>query len=311
MAMLIINPERYVKSVYNGVLIFGASVLPALFPFFFFTRLLTGLNFANSIADIAEKPVTKLFKTPPVSAYIFIMSILSGYPVGARLLSDFYREGVLTADDCKKISAFTSTSGPLFIVGTIGNFMLHDKKSGYIILTAHILSAIFNGILYRNIHTLNNNNKYINLPLSNYDNILSESITGAVSSIFIVGGYIAIFNMVIDLALDIHIIDYLAKPFEYMIFFINGDLTEAVKPFLISMVEVTRGVLEFSKTALKKPVLSAFIASVISLGGLSITLQSLTFLSACKVPVSFYFKTKFTQSIFAFIFAYLLALIFI
>lgn len=73
MCAVLINPERYLSSVKDGVILFWAAVLPALFPFFFFTRMLTGLGFPETIGKFFEKPVKFLFHTPPISAYIFFM----------------------------------------------------------------------------------------------------------------------------------------------------------------------------------------------------------------------------------------------
>lgn len=90
----------------DGVILFWAAVLPALFPFFFFTRMLTGLGFPETIGKFFEKPVKFLFHTPPISAYIFFMSVLSGYPIGAKLISEFYKNGVINTEESKKLLLF-------------------------------------------------------------------------------------------------------------------------------------------------------------------------------------------------------------
>ena len=61
MCAVLINPERYLSSVKDGVILFWAAVLPALFPFFFFTRMLTGLGFPETVGKFFEKPVKFLF----------------------------------------------------------------------------------------------------------------------------------------------------------------------------------------------------------------------------------------------------------
>ena len=132
MCAVLINPERYLSSVKDGVILFWAAVLPALFPFFFFTRMLTGLGFPETVGKFFEKPVKFLFHTPPISAYIFFMSVLSGYPIGAKLISEFYKNGVINTEESKKIIAFSSTSAPLFVIGTLGVFMLDNVLYGVV-----------------------------------------------------------------------------------------------------------------------------------------------------------------------------------
>jgi nucleoside recognition membrane protein YjiH len=77
------------------------------------------------------------------------MSVLSGYPVGAKLTADFYEKGLITKGQACRITTFTSTSGPLFIVGTVGIGMFHSAKLGIIILLSHFIGAILNGLIYR------------------------------------------------------------------------------------------------------------------------------------------------------------------
>lgn len=62
------------------------------------------------------------------------MSVLSGYPIGAKLISEFYKNGVINTEESKKIIAFSSTSAPLFVIGTLGVFMLDNVSYGVIIL---------------------------------------------------------------------------------------------------------------------------------------------------------------------------------
>ena len=146
---LVINPQRYIQSIFSGMLLFAKNVAPALFPFFFFTKLLTGLGGANALGKALKKPVARLYNAPPESGYILVMSLISGYPIGAKLISDFYENGNFTIENCKKVSSFTSTSGPLFVVGTVGTLMLSSPKAGYVLFLCHALGALVNGLIYR------------------------------------------------------------------------------------------------------------------------------------------------------------------
>ena len=79
--------DRYLSVVTEGIALWAAVVLPSLFPFFFLTALLTGLNAVSGLAA-RMTPVTKrLFRTPGQTAYAFAMSAVSGYPVGAKILA--------------------------------------------------------------------------------------------------------------------------------------------------------------------------------------------------------------------------------
>ena len=76
------------------------------------------------------------------------MSIISGYSVGVKLIAQFRDANYLTDDEAKRLLPLASTSGPMFILGTIVS-MTGDRKSGIIILICHILSSLITGLIFR------------------------------------------------------------------------------------------------------------------------------------------------------------------
>ena len=304
MLALVIYPDRYIYSVQNGLNLFAIAVLPALFPFFFFSKILTSLDVASGMGKILKKPLKKLFHSPAVSGYIFVISLLSGYPIGAKLVADCYDMGLINEDEAKNISLFCSTSGPLFIIGTVGIIMLGNKLSGFIILVSHYLGAILNGIVLCNRKIPLSNGKIKN-EMIKYDNLLKDSIVSSILSITIVGGYIAIFSMLLDVLFDMRIISLFANIFS--LFKLPVEISEGI---VASIVEITRGCQTLSKSGYSMKLIVPICSGVISFGGLSITLQSLTFSSKCKIKPLFYLKSKFSQGILSFFFATVLCLIF-
>ena len=45
------------------------------------------------MGKLLKKPISRLYNAPSQSGYILVMSLLSGYPVGAKLIDDFYENG--------------------------------------------------------------------------------------------------------------------------------------------------------------------------------------------------------------------------
>ncbi|MFW5779853.1 MAG: hypothetical protein ACOCWI_00165 [Bacillota bacterium] len=303
MAALVIYPDRYIDSVLYGLRLFSLSVLPALFPFFFLSKILTSLNVSSSMEKFIKKPLHKFFHSPPAGGYILFVSLMSGYPVGAKLISDCCNSGIITEKQARNISVFTSTSGPLFILGTVGVMMFNNKLAGFIILIAHYLGAVINGLILTS-KTKDNQKTTIPPPID-YDNILSDSITSSITAVAIVGGYIAIFGMLIDVLSDFSILDTAAKLLSYL--FIPEKIAFGI---LSSFIEITRGCKILASIGSPAAVVP-ICAGMISFGGLSITLQSMTFLSKCKIKPLFYLKTKIVQGIITYIVATVLSLIFL
>lgn len=295
---IVINPSKYINSCYSGLLIWATNVLPSLLPFFVITKILAELKSLDKFFNKFSGLNYKLFKAPACSGYIFGMSIISGYPVGAKLICDFYEKGLISSKDANKLATFCSTSGPLFIIGTVGSIMLKSAKIGYILYLSHILSSILNGILYRNKFTEETREtpSTSSKPID-YNSILSNSMTSSISSVMIVGGFVAIFYMIIDILLDFKILLPISQLLEWILKPLG--LHNVGQSIASGIVEVTRGCKELSALSLS-PLQSTIIASgLISFGGLSIHAQSLCFLTKCKINVKFYFLQKITQTIFA------------
>lgn len=268
-------------------------MLPALFPFFFFTKLLSGLGFPEQVGKLCERPVRFLFKTPPLSAYVFFMSVLCGYPVGARLVSDFYKNNLLNEAESKKIIAFCSTSAPLFVIGTVGNYMLNNQKYALIILVAHYLSAICTGLFFCNIRPLTPSRTCLP-PTVASGNVIGDGVDGAVISVLSVGGLIAIFSLIIDVLADCGVLTL----------FGDGAL-----PYLTGIIEMTRGCAEISKCGLPAPLTIAVITAFISFGGLCVFAQAMSYLAEAKIKARYYLAVKIIQAAFGGLLGYALGLL--
>ena len=77
------------------------------------------------------------------------MGISLGYPVGAKIVSTLRMENSCTKTEAERLLAFTNTSGPLFIIGSIGVGMFGNNKIGILLLITHFVSSIIVGILFR------------------------------------------------------------------------------------------------------------------------------------------------------------------
>lgn len=296
---LVIDPARYIASVYNGIVLFATSVAPALFPFFFFTRILTSVGTAQILGDALKKPIAKLYNCPSVGGYVFFMSAISGYPVGSRLLSDMYAAGVIDRRQAKAVSAFTSTSGPLFVVGTVGTVMFGSASFGYLLLAVHFAGAVLNGFIYRIKKA--DAKEYAELLRTppDFDDLLGKSMTSALTSLFVVGGYIAIFSMIADVLTDFGIVDALAAPLSSLYSAIGWDPAMA-HGTVLGLIEITRGCQSLSQCGAQIKTVLPVAAGLLSFGGLSVSLQSLTFLGNCKIRPLFYLATKTTQAAISF-----------
>ena len=281
-------------------MVWATSVLPALFPFFFFTTLLCELRFVDKLGFFMQRPLKRLYNVSNNAGLVYIMSMISGYPVGAKLISELYQNNMITKQESGRIHAFCSTSGPIFVIGTVGSSMLGSYKAGCVILIVHLLSALLNGLLYRRVGvSLDLQKASIFAPTKPLDNLLSNTIYQSVISILMVGGYIALSFLFCEFLIDTHILDMLCIPLDFVLKTVGLNL-QFGRCIVLGLTEITRGNLELSSLFATNPrIVVILLCGIISFGGLSVTLQSMTYLSKCGITTKFYLLQKLTHCLIA------------
>lgn len=287
---VIIFPERYVSCCFRGFALWAECVLPSLFPFMVITLILIKTGLAERAA-LPLKRITGIFGLPPAAAVCLVMSLCSGYPAGAKALSEFYANGCLTAKDCKKLAPLCSTSGPLFIIGSVGVKMLNDKAAGWKILLAHCAAVIVTGLIVALFLRSGEKSDYRRAPADK--NVLYESFYGAVISVAVAGGFIAFFAVAVQVTADFRLL----LPVELLLrLFTDANTAAAV---CNGIIEVTCGcrALAENGAALALP----FAGFLITFGGLSIILQQLSYLTSARVSPAYFTAVKLAQAIICFL----------
>lgn len=299
LVLFIIDPIKYMNATIDGAVMFIEKVFPSLFPFFIIVKCLTALGVGNILYKYFEKPTRLLYNTSPLGGYVLVISMLSGYPLGAKLVTELVQSGQIEHGDARKIISFTSTSGPLFVLGTVGMKLLGDYKAGVIIFISHILGALVNGLLYRGEGN-SSRDVFINHTVD--DDFFNSAISSTISSILQVGASIIFLNLISVALQDTMILDFTTK----MVYLIckNEGVAYGVS---VGFVEITKGISILSTQKIKDIIVP--ISTIISFGGLSVMIQSMSFLRKIGIKSSYYILTKISQAILTFAISTILALI--
>ncbi|MDY2901392.1 MAG: hypothetical protein SOT09_05160 [Candidatus Borkfalkiaceae bacterium] len=309
MAIILFRPDVYVASALEGVKLWALVVLPSLLPFFFFTSLLAKIGATERMARTLKKPCEQIFGTSGYAAYAFLMSILSGYPVGAKIIGDLGENGLIDETDATKMSAFCSTSGPLFIVGSVSVGMFGSVAAGKLLFLAHTLSALITGVIFRFYRqtkkTTTSADK--NAPQAvrprispakkkaENNNVLYDCVYSSVVSLATVGGFICVFYVLADIFQNLDILYPLWKT----LCFITKNETLS-KAFSYGLIECTRGCKMLALCGLSTYSL-AFASSLIAFGGVSVLVQSVCFLKKANVKISVFLLAKTVQTVISFL----------
>lgn len=269
-----------------------------------------------------------LFNVPGEGAFALIMGIISGYPVGAKIVANLKEQGVCSEIECERLIAFTNNSGPLFIIGTVGIGLFFDAKIGILLFISHLLACLTVGIIFRwwkikqENYCFYTSNKFelssrILLPrssninseticFSNLGEILSKSIMSAINSVMTIGGFVVLFSVIISILKSSQIL-FLITKFLNPIFNLVGIPNIYCEGIITGIIEVTNGLQYISSVNTSYSYIQFFICSfLLGFGGLSILLQVLSITSKAHISIKPYFLGKILQAIFSCIYIKLL-----
>ena len=146
---LLIFSNANLSAAKAGLILWANSVVPSLLPFFIATELLGYTNIVSVLGRFLNRFMRPLFNVPGEGAFPFIMGIISGYPMGAKIVLNFREQGICTNEEAQRLLAFTNNSGPLFIIGTVGIGMFKDTNTGILLFITNILACLTVRFIFR------------------------------------------------------------------------------------------------------------------------------------------------------------------
>ena len=201
-----------------------------------------------------------LFNVPGEGAFPLIMGIISGYPVGAKIVTNFRKENICTKDEAERLLTFTNNSGPLFIIGTVGISLFGNTSIGFLLFITHILSCLTVGIIFRfykskyktelSLDNIKLKDKKNPPRFSNLGSILQNSIMSSIKTVIMIGGFVMLFSVIISILNNTGILNILSISLSPILslFHISSSFASGI---LSGIVEVTNGVFIVSTIPMK------------------------------------------------------------
>lgn len=318
--LLLFSPYN-LPAVKTGLTLWAGSVVPSLFPFFVSTELLMHTNIVYFLGRLLERFMKPFFGIRGEGSFGFIMGLISGYPVGAKIACRFRENQICSKTECERLLSFTNNSGPLFIIGTVGISMFGSTTIGILLLITHILACLTVGFLFRFWHTsedsdtvsfsqkkTSSSSNFVHL--SNLGSVLAESITSSISTILMIGGFVVIFSSIISILKASGILSTLSmviSPF-VQVFHIDSVF---ISPLLTGLLEITNGINLIAHLKVKEISLSIiFTAFLLGFGGISVLLQVWSITSKTDLSIKPYVYGKLLHGLFAAIYTFLAISIF-
>ncbi len=293
------------NSVTEGLKLFYACVIPSLFPYFFITACLSGLNITSKLSSKLSPLSRKIFGVDGNVFFALLMSIISGYPLGAKMVGDLASNGLISENQRVKASILCSTSSPMFLIGAVGRVMFNSVTFGLLLFLTHLLTIIVIGIILSFIGKKTTETTTAPTPFKKADNLIYEAVYNSVISILVVGGIIVVFYLLTDVLY----ITKILSPIVWVFNLIFNDKNLA-KGVTFGLFECTKG-LKYISTAPSSLLTLPICALLCGFGGFSVIVQSICHLKRAKIKTAPFLISKIVSAVLNFVIGFVLSLIFL
>ena len=101
--LIFCNAQAAADSAHRALSLFSGTVVPSLFPFAVAASLLFELHALDPLARRLHRLTQRCFGFSGHFAYLFGCSALSGYPIGAKLTADLFRQDCLSREEAEHL----------------------------------------------------------------------------------------------------------------------------------------------------------------------------------------------------------------
>lgn len=272
--LYLLNSNLVIKSILDYTNLFVKKLFPVSFIFFIFSSLLLDYGLIELI--------TTYLHLNGSTIYITLMSLVSGFPSGAKYTKDLLDKNLISVKTANYYITFTHFPNPLFILGSV-NTIIKDNNLTLLILASLIFSNIITSIILKK-GEIKKHQPTTNHPTRDFSKALSIAIINSIKTIILIYGTSIFFYLIATI--------------------LNHYLTLSTYPYILlnGLFDLTKGV--FSTALLSNEILRCLLIILfISMGGISIHMQVKGIITNTKIEYKYFLigriiSTSFALSIF-------------
>lgn len=194
-------PEESLFAARDGMKLWLNTLFPTLLPFLILTGILLHTKGIEKFLSPLSFFWEKLLGLTPCGAYVFLLGILCGYPMSAKLTSDLYQKNKISKKEASYLLTFSNNPSPGFLTAYVSQICLGGRTKAHeitgILLLANLMCMLFfRFIIYKNkTFTPISPSKKETSAVSSPGAVIDVSIMNGFETITRLGGYILLFSI--------------------------------------------------------------------------------------------------------------------
>ena len=284
---LLFAPIEAFAAASDGLMLWFHTILPSLLPFIIISNFLISTRKIPVILNHFSQFFAISMGLSVYGAYAMVLGLFCGYPMGAKVTGDLYREGLLDSEEASYLLTFTNNPSPMFISSfllgqVLGRPELFASTLCILYLAALLTSVVFRFYFHR-FRKIETKSLNLSAPADNYLTILDHAIMNGFETITKLGGYIILFSILASF------MDHFMIPLPFL------------PDFLPGFIEMSTGVVKIMNTTYTFSIKYLVMLLCISFGGISTILQTKGMLYGTPLSLQLYIIGKIVHTIFTFI----------
>ncbi|QAT50172.1 sporulation protein [Caproiciproducens sp. NJN-50] len=143
---LLIFPVQAAQGAKNGIGYCLEVLIPSLYPFMVLSVFVVKSGLAHKVGGRLEGFTQNVFRLPGSAAPTILMSVIGGYPAGARSIAALYEDGEITQRQAERMLGFCVNAGPSFVITAVGAGFLKSPRAGAILFAAQVIVFLLLGV---------------------------------------------------------------------------------------------------------------------------------------------------------------------
>ncbi len=301
---LLLRPETALMAAREGLERFALIILPSLLPFFICAELLLRSGALHAAGKLLETPMRALFRLGGEGGAVYLTGAVSGYPTGARLAGELYREKKLDLAEMERLCLLSNLCGPLFITGAVATGILANPQAAAPMLIAQHAGAWLVTAIYARIYPGNLNSPALsgNAERAHPGALIGGSAYDAMLAMLKICAITTLFTVLLRLCEELGALSALTSMFSYILGAF-GLPAEFGRSLASGLFEMSAACAESARQGAVLQEQSALCSALLAFGGLSVVLQTLAF---APVRAGRFIIAKLAHAILAALFTFLL-----
>jgi len=278
-------PSQAAQGINYGIELCLGKIIPSIFPMLLLCMIAVESGYASRAGKVLA-PVSKvLFGLPGEAAAAVLLSMVGGYPAGAKAVTELYRCGAVSRLQAARMALFCFSAGPAFLLGVVGG-LTGSATAGWLLMGVQSVAVLTTGTLVCRIKPLQEKavSCTVEKESGDWSTVIVASVSKSASAMLQVCLYVIVFSAVNALLNTVGISDMMVRIL--ISFGVDRYIAEAIMPVLM---EVTAGCVRSVGAGLP------MIAFAVGFGGFSVQMQVLSITKCLGVKTGRFVAVRFFQ----------------